>query len=309
VRLFEGYWASLKPLEVEEPVDVWIHRPLAYLLARILLPTSISPNVVTIGSILFGLSALAAMLREFPYHMPVAGMCIFLSAVADCADGQLARMRGTSSALGRMLDGAADFIVSIAIVGGAACVVLQNHSRTLLEFALFATAVIVTSVTGSFHTASYDHYKNLFLRLTHPKYQEGEDLQTARARHAEAASRQSIWVRTAWPIYLFYLKSQVDFIHGYDPHTTCRLNSMPPYAPERAAIYAKHNAPMMRQWKMWFGFGSLTLGLAIATFSNFLGVYLVLRGAVLNLWYFAYMMPQQRKASLKAFSEMGIAAR
>lgn len=309
MRLFEGYWASLKPLEVEEPIDVWIHRPLAYLLARILLPTAISPNVVTLGSIVFGLSALVAMLKDFPCHMLVAGIGIFLSAVADCADGQLARMRGTSSALGRMLDGAADFIVSIAIVGGGACVVLQNHSRTMLEFALFAAAVVVTGVTGSFHTASYDHYKNLFLRLTHPKYQEGEDLETARSRHSEAAPRQSIWVSAAWPIYLFYLKSQVDFIQGYDPHTTCRLNSMPPYTPERAAIYAKHNAPMMRQWKMWFGFGSLTFGLAIATATNLLGVYLILRGVLLNLWYFAYMMPQQRKASLKAFSEMGIAAR
>jgi hypothetical protein len=246
------------------------------------------------------------MLKDFPYHMPVAGICIFLSAVADCADGQLARMRGTSSALGRMLDGAADFIVSIAVVGGGACVVLQSHSKTILEFLLFAAAVAVTGVTGSFHTASYDHYKNLFLRLTHPKYQEGEDLETARARHAQSNPRQSIWVRAAWPIYLFYLKSQVDFIHGYDPYTSCRLNSMPPYAPERAAIYAKHNAPMMRQWRMLFGFGSLTFGLAVATFFNLLGVYLILRGVLLNLWYFAYMMPQQRKASNKAFSEMGL---
>ncbi len=308
-RLFEGYWASLKPLEVEEPVDVWIHRPLAYLLARFLLPTKISPNVVTVGSIFLGLSALVAMLADFPHHMPVAGICIFLSAVADCADGQLARLRGTSSALGRMLDGAADFIVSISVVGGGACVVLQNHSKSVTEFLLFATAVALTGVTGSFHTASYDHYKNLFLRFTHPKYQEGEDLETARARHSEASTRQSIWVRMAWPIYLFYLKSQVDFIHGYDPHTTCHLNSMPPYAPERAAIYAKYNAPLMRQWKMWFGFGSLTFGLAIATATNLLGVYLILRGIWLNLWYFAYMMPQQRKASLKAFSEMGIGAR
>ena len=309
MRLFEGYWASLKPLEVEEPVDVWIHRPLAFLLARILLPTSISPNAVTIVSTVFGLSALGSMLSNFPQHMPVAGICVFLSAVSDCADGQLARMRGTSSILGRMLDGAADLVVSIAVVGGAACVVLQNHSRTVPEFVLFAVAVALTGVTGSFHTASYDHYKNLYLRLTHPKYQEGEDLETARERHSQAASPRSIWVRAAWPIYLFYLKSQVDFIHGYDPHTTCRLNKMPPYAPGIATVYAKHNAPMMRQWKMWFGFGSLTFGLAVATATNLLGVYLILRGVLLNLWYFAYMMPQQRRASRRAFSEMGIAVR
>ncbi len=306
-RFLDGYWQSLKPLEVEEPIDVWIHRPLAYLLARVLLPTSVSPNVVTIGSIALGLSALTAMLVTFPGHMPLAGLCVFLSAIADCADGQLARMRGTSSMLGRMLDGAADFVVSIAVVGGSAYVVLRDHAETWWGFALFGLAVAFTGVTGSFHTASYDHYKNLFLRLTHPKYQEGEDLDTARERHSEKASGPSFWVRAAWPIYLFYLKSQVDYLRGYDPYTTCQLNRLPMYTPELAAIYSKHNAPLMRQWRMWFGFGSLTFGLAIATAANLLGIYLILRGVMLNIWYFAYMMPLQRVASREAFAQMGIA--
>ena len=34
MKFWEGYWKSLKPLEVEEPIDVWVHRPLAYLIAR-----------------------------------------------------------------------------------------------------------------------------------------------------------------------------------------------------------------------------------------------------------------------------------
>ena len=213
-RFLDGYWQSLKPLEVEEPVDVWIHRPLAYLLVRILLPTSVSPNVVTIGSIALGLSALTAMLVTFPGHMPLAGLCVFLSAIADCADGQLARMRGTSSMLGRMLDGAADFVVSIAVVGGGAYVVLRDHAGTWWGFALMGLAVALTGVTGSFHTASYDHYKNLFLRLTHPKYQEGEDLDTARKRHSEKATGQSFWVRAAWPIYLFTSKARLTTFEG-----------------------------------------------------------------------------------------------
>jgi hypothetical protein len=302
-RLFDGYWQSLKPLDVEEPVDVWVHRPLAFLLAKLLLPTRISPNLVTVVSMLLGLAALAVMQSQFPGHMPVAGACVFASAVADCADGQLARMRGTSSALGRMLDGAADFVVSIAVVGGGAAVVLRAHSSSWREFVLCALAIAATGVTGSFHTASYDHYKNVYLRLTHAKYQEGEDLSAARRRHA-AASDPSIWVRMAWPIYLYYLKSQVDYLRKYDPYTSCQLDQLPDYSPQRAAIYAKFNAPLMRQWRTWFGFGSLTFGLAVATATNLLGVYLVLRGTLLNIWYFAYMMPLQRAASREAFAEL-----
>ena len=46
---WSGYWQSLKSLDVEEPIDLYVHRPLAYLLARALLPTPVSPNLVTLG--------------------------------------------------------------------------------------------------------------------------------------------------------------------------------------------------------------------------------------------------------------------
>jgi phosphatidylglycerophosphate synthase len=304
-KLLEGYWQSLKPREVEEPVDVWLHRPIAFILAKLLLPTSISPNVVTAMSILLGLLALVAMLSSFPNHMPIAGLCIFASAVADCADGQLARMRGTSSALGRMLDGAADLVVSLATVGGGAIVVLRKHSSSTSELLIYAAAIIFTAVTGSFHTSSYDHYKNLYLRLTNPRHQEAEDLETARVRFAKKEGARSIWVRITWPIYLFYLKSQTDYIRMFDPHTTAKFSQLPAYDPQTAATYAKHNDRLMKQWRNWFGFGSMTFGFAVATALDCLEIYLLLRGVLLNCYYFAAMMPQQRHASTAAFSELG----
>src|SRR5258706_12046514 len=102
-----GYRASLKPLEVEEPIDVYIHRPLSYLLARACFRLPISPDFITLSSIVFGLASAAALLATFPHHLQVGGLLLFGSAVLDCADGQLARMRGTSSMFGRMLDGVA----------------------------------------------------------------------------------------------------------------------------------------------------------------------------------------------------------
>src|SRR5918995_225267 len=126
MAFWDGYWKSLKPLEVEEPIDVWVHRPLAYLLARAAYPTPISPNLITFVSIALGIAASASMLQTFPHHLPVAGAALFLSAVFDCADGQLARLRGTSSAFGRMLDGVADLIVSSATVVGGTYLVWQQ---------------------------------------------------------------------------------------------------------------------------------------------------------------------------------------
>ena len=103
-----GFWsayrASLKPLEVEEPIDVWVHRPLAYIFARACFRLPISPDLVTAPSIVAGLSSAASLVAEFPHHLQVGGGLLFASAILDCADGQLARMRGTSSLFGRMLD-------------------------------------------------------------------------------------------------------------------------------------------------------------------------------------------------------------
>src|SRR5262245_8819901 len=113
---WSGYRSSLKPLEVEEPIDVYVHRPLAYVVARALYRLPISPDAITLVSILFGIASGASLVMSFPWHLQIGGLLLFGSAVLDCADGQLARMRGTSSVFGRMLDGVADLFT----VGAAA---------------------------------------------------------------------------------------------------------------------------------------------------------------------------------------------
>jgi hypothetical protein len=300
-----GYWNSLKPLAVEEPVDVWVHRPLAYLLAKALYPTPVSPNLGTSISIVFGLLGGACLLGSFPDHMLLGGLAIFASAIFDCADGQLARMRGTSSPFGRMLDGVADLVVSVSAVGGSIWVIWSKyHSPTWLG--LFALGLCVaTAVTGSFHTGMYDHYKNVYLRLTSPTYKEGEDYQTALERFRDRRE-PSLAARLAWPIYLFYVRSQANYVRKFDPHTSARLALFPTFDAHRAAIYEKHCGGLMRIWRSWFGFGSLVFGIALFSALDLLEVYMLVRLTLQNAVFYGYMRPRQRKASLAAFTEMGL---
>ena len=301
-----GYWKSLKPLAVEEPIDVWVHRPLAYVLSKALYPTPISPNLVTFVSILFGLAAGVLLVVQLPGHMALAGLCIFLSAILDCADGMLARMRGTSSAFGRMLDGVADLVVAGACVGGATFSLWVKYSHTPWLGLVVVVLAIATIVTGSFHTAMYDHYKNVYLRFTSPSYKEGEDYEDALERK-RINGRQGNWLaRSAWPVYLFYLKSQIDYLYRFDPHTTARLSALPAYDDKLAAIYEKHAAGAMRVWRNWFGFGSLVFGMALFSVLDLLEVYLALRLIVLNGVFYGYLRGEQRRASQQAFAEMGV---
>jgi hypothetical protein len=307
MSLLDGYKKSLKPLDVEEPIDVFVHRPLAYLLALALYPTPVSPNAVTMFSIVCGLIAGTCLVdRAIPHHMAYAGLFIFLSAVVDCADGQLARMRRTSSSFGRMLDGMADAVVSIVIVAGGAVEVLRDHSQSWQKTAIFAGLIVLTALTGSLHTASYDHYKNLFLRVTNDKYQEGEDMVTALARRQSEGGNETLFRRFVWWVYLSYFTSQDRFGLLFDPYTTRRINALPPYDAERARVFRQHNTTAMRAWRGLFGFGSMVFEFALFAALDALDWYLVLRGIGLNLVYFGWLMPRQRKASREGFLAMGL---
>lgn len=306
MAFWDGYWKSLKPLSVEEPIDVWVHRPIAYLLARAAYPTPISPNLITLVSIVLGLFAAGCMVRPFPHHLQIAGLALFSSAVFDCADGQLARLRGTSSAFGRMLDGVADLIVSTATVAGGTYVVWQQFREPWWHGALALGACAVTIVTGSTHTTMYDHYKNLFLRMTHPSFREGEDYESALERYRARRGEGSLAERGSWPIYLFYMQSQANYLRGFDPSTKLSLSKLPPYDPALAEVYARHCEPLMRHWRRWFGFGSLVFGISASLALGVVAYYMLFRLLALNAFFYGYMRPAQRAASKAAFQALGL---
>jgi phosphatidylglycerophosphate synthase len=303
---WSGYWASLKPLEVEEPIDVYVHRPLAYVVARLSFPLPISPNAITFSSIVAGLGSAAALLATFPHHLQVGGGLLFASAILDCADGQLARMRRTSSAFGRMLDGSADFFT----VGGVAPVTVWliwcSVATSLWEKLVVLALSVLTILTSSFHTTMYDHYKNVFLRLTGP-YEEGEDYEAAVARkNAEDPATRSWVSRVCYPIYFFYLRSQRDYVLKFDPYTSARISAFPRYDEGRAAIYRSIAGPAMKIWRSFFGFGSMVFGLALFNALEHPEYFLVYRLVILNGVFFLYLRPLQRRASREAFQKMNL---
>ena len=308
MSFWDAYFKSLKPLEVEEPIDVWVHRPPAYVLARILLPTPVSPNWVTIGSILLGCAAGAAIFLGFRGHLQVAGVLIFSSAVLDCCDGQLARLRNSSSAFGRMLDGVADLVVSTVVVGGGAWLVLRKFHDPLWLLAVAAVLTVTTILTGSFHTTMYDHFKNVFLRMTHPSYREGEDLEVAQQRFLMQRSEMSFGLRLAWGIYFFYMRSQSDYANKFDPNAKRLVALNTEFSERNAALYRKYAGPAMRLWRNFFGFGSLVFGLAVSIGCDVTEYYLLFRLVVLNAVFYGYLRPQQRLASRRTLDEIASAS-
>src|SRR5258705_2972233 len=99
---------SHKGQAVEEWADLHFFRPVGIRIARALQPTGISADQVTLWSLVIGL--VAGHLFAYPDRWTnMIGFVLFIvSDIFDSADGQLARLRGTSTRLGRVLDGASD---------------------------------------------------------------------------------------------------------------------------------------------------------------------------------------------------------
>ena len=97
--------STLKSLDTEEFIDIHFYRPIGYQWALFFNKLGVSPNSITIASIFIGIAAGICFYFQ-SLAINVIGMLLLIWANSyDSADGQLARMTGQKSALGRILDG------------------------------------------------------------------------------------------------------------------------------------------------------------------------------------------------------------
>ncbi len=98
------YRASKKRRDINWWTE-WVCRPPAAVVVYFLRNTPITPNQVTFLSALVAAgSGLMFALLSGHLWLVLAALVFELSFVLDCADGQLARLRRTSSPLGHLLD-------------------------------------------------------------------------------------------------------------------------------------------------------------------------------------------------------------
>ena len=153
----------------DELPDAVIDRPIASLLAVSLRRTPVSPNHVTLAAMVVG--AAGGVLLGLG-HLGWAGACIVVSLILDCADGQLARMRGGGTELGRILDGAGDYVVGISVHVGLLVYLLRFPTPTIGPW----TAVGLAAASGigmAVHSLLLDYHKNVYVGRGVAKPREG----------------------------------------------------------------------------------------------------------------------------------------
>ena len=113
--ILQDYKNSLKMQEVEEPLDLYFYRPVAFTLVKVLARTPVRPNHVTLLSLCCGLLAAYLYSRWTVTGIQLAGVLMLAANILDCSDGQLARMQNSGSRFGRLSDGIVDWLIGVAV--------------------------------------------------------------------------------------------------------------------------------------------------------------------------------------------------
>jgi len=166
---------TLKEPAVEEPINRWWHRAIAFQLIRPLehVHVPITPNQITLLSGVAGMAASYAYYAAFErgVWLTLVGACLlFISVILDCADGMLARLRGGGTRFGMLLDGFVDFIVGIAVWYG----VSYTTCNSIDAWWAWPAGILVLP-TIVVHVALYDGMKNKFMAVMHPPREHPAD--------------------------------------------------------------------------------------------------------------------------------------
>jgi phosphatidylglycerophosphate synthase len=288
------YFRSLKPWETEELVNQYINRPIAYLIALGFKGLGASPNFVTLLAMCFGVSSGVFFARGDYRAEITAAMLLAVMNLLDCADGQLARILGRSSQLGKTLDGIGDFMTHLSIFFGVA------HALSVKVGSFYPYFLAVAAQFSMYiHIMFYDHFKNVFINLTCPDYVDRlEDLDELKERAERAKlNGKGLSGRLLPRMYYAFYRAETAFVSiGYLPvlnnlHDIIRdPERIDPYVKE---AYSREMKPVVRMWSVIGDTLHLTLFMIFGVVGNMALLFPVMI-VLLNV-YMVFVIVYQRQ--------------
>jgi hypothetical protein len=237
MNIVEEYKKSLKLREVEEVIDLVLFRPLATLLVKLVYRTNITPNQLTWVALLMGIIGTLLFTRGTSQAFFAGAICLIIYDVFDCADGQLARLKGTGTLTGRIVDGFADYIVAILTYLCIGFGFASNSDNPLFWWVL----TVLAGFSNALHSIAVDYYRNQFMDYALDRDSLlDEDLKKYKAEYSRLVSenirsydRLIIW------FYLKYSELQIQFSSNTDDKKMVRYD---------AKDYYKKNKRILHLW-------------------------------------------------------------
>lgn len=284
-----------KGAAVEEWVDLRFFRPIGIRIARVLLPTGISADQVTLWSLLIGLVAGHLFLYRDPWVNAIGFALFIVSDVFDSVDGQLARLRGVSTRLGRTLDGLGDHLRFVNLyVHLAIRLALAGSPWHVLLLAVAA------ALSHSFQSSAVDFIRNAYLSV-------GEGRGEVDLPDDLPAVEKGTWLERfgAWA-YAGYVRRQLWLFPRTDE--LLRMLRRVEVAESFRAAYRERQQPLLALCS-WLGQNARFGLLGLAAIAGFPSAYLWTEVLAMNLVLFVALLPAHESNSTALQSSLEQAAR
>lgn len=205
MSLIDNVKATMKSQDTEGPFELYMTRTPGYLWALLFKALNVHPVVVTIISIVIG-SATGFLFYSTDLTTNLIGMALLVWANwFDCADGQLARMTGKKTLIGRVLDGFCGDVwfffiyLFLAIRLGGELIPFTNVK--------WGITIYLLSAWSGFRChgrqcAIGDYYRNI-----HLYFQFGADKAELDSSHKLREEMQALrWDKSGWfkKLYLYF---------------------------------------------------------------------------------------------------------
>jgi hypothetical protein len=238
VGLLAEYRKSLKAIEVEELLDLIFYRPLAFLFVKAVYRTPLTPNATTIIATVVGVAAAIWMGIGSSSALVIAALLLILYDVLDCSDGMLARLQQSGSRIGRILDGAADYVVTVAFYTGIGIGYASQSPSPGIAWGL----TVAAGLSNAVHAGLVDFYRNRFLdHLLHRTSVLDDDLDEFRREYAVLRKEK----RRRGEQFILWLYLQYMSVQRLAVSRTPAKPSGPQIPGE---AYVKANTGLMRWW-------------------------------------------------------------
>ncbi|MCP4158107.1 MAG: CDP-alcohol phosphatidyltransferase family protein [bacterium] len=248
-KLFLEYKSSLKDSAVEEVVDLALFRPIAFLFVKFLYLLPITPNQISVLSMVAGVTSGVLYARGDKTSFVYAGLFYALSHILDCCDGMIARLKKNGSPMGRIIDGWADYVTSISVYIGF----WIGLSKGVFELpAPVWLLVVPAGISMIFHCMKVDYYRHEFmahaLGKTNPVNQELEFF----TNHLENLKKQN-GKRLEKVLITFFL--------GYTRLQSQKIDKTKKYNQQQ---YYKSNRILLLMWN-WIGLSTHVFTFVLAS--------------------------------------------
>lgn len=178
--------ASIKSKDTEEWLDMYFTRPIGLVLTLACKRLGIHPNAVTAVSVVLGVWAAWMFYHPDLYHNLMGVLLLMMANFCDSADGQLARLTGKKTLVGRVLDGFAGDIWFFSIYFALCCRLTFQPMPGGVDAVwgpwIWVLAFIAGVLCHSPQSSLADYYRQIHLLFL--KGKEGSELDTYAGQRA-----------------------------------------------------------------------------------------------------------------------------